>query len=64
MLKKERFNIMLNPRYVTSIDNYSKIINLSRSELINDIISDYISKNNLYHYFDKEPDVPGQLKVV
>ncbi len=64
MLKKERFNIMLNPRIVGAIDNYSKVIDSSRSELINNILSDYISENHLFHYIPKEPEVAGQLEVV
>ncbi len=64
MLKKERFNIMLNPRIVCAIDNYSKAIDSSRSELINNILSDYITENDLFHYIPKEPELVGQLKVV
>lgn len=64
MLKKERFNIMLNPRVVGAIDNYSKVIDSSRSELINNILYDYLSENDLLHYIPKEAEVIGQLKVV
>ncbi len=62
MLKKERYNIMLNPRIVVAIDNYAKTFNSSRSEVVNDILFDYVSENRLFQ-IPEETEIIGQLKV-
>lgn len=44
---KQRYNIMLNPKIVNSIDIICADNGLSRSEFINSILSDFLLDNGL-----------------
>lgn len=44
---KQRYNIMLNPKIVSSIDSICSDNDLSRSEFINSILSDFLLDNGL-----------------
>lgn len=53
---KQRYNIMLNPKIVSSIDSICADNNLSRSEFINSVLSDFLLDNGL----DSLPD-PNEI---
>lgn len=44
---KQRYNLMLNPKIVSSIDSICADNDLSRSEFINSILSDFLLDNGL-----------------
>lgn len=44
---KQRYNIMLNPKIVSSIDSICADNDLSRSEFINSVLSDFLLDNFL-----------------
>lgn len=51
MLKKERYNLTLNPKVVAIIDKMASQSRFSRSEYINRILLDYIEEMD--EYFEK-----------
>lgn len=53
---KQRYNIMLNPKIVNSIDIICADNDLSRSEFINSILSDFLLDNGL----DSRPE-PNEI---
>lgn len=53
---KQRYNIMLNPKIVSSIDSICADNDLSRSEFINSVLSDFLLDNGL----DSLPD-PNEI---
>lgn len=63
MLKKVRYNIMLFPRVIAAIDLQARRLETSRSDLIQQILSDYIIENDLY-INSSEEEIDGQLEVV
>lgn len=63
MLKKVRYNIMLFPRVIAAIDLQARRLETSRSDLIQQILSDYIIENDLY-INSSEEEIEGQLEVV
>ena len=63
MLKKERFNVMFNPRVIAAIDAYANFIDSSRSEILNEIAYNYVMENNLFSFVSEE-QIDGQLEVV
>lgn len=63
MQKKERYNLMLFPRVIESIDFQARRLDCSRSELIQKILSDYIIENDLL-INQAEEQIDGQLEVV
>ncbi len=63
MSKKERYNLMLFPRIIESIDFQAQRLDCSRSELIQNILSDYIIENDLL-INQAEEQIDGQLEVV
>ena len=44
---KKRYNIMLNPKVVCSIDNICCDNDVSRSDFINSVLSDFLLDNGL-----------------
>lgn len=63
MLKKVRYNIMLFPRIIAAIDLQARRLETSRSDLIQQILSDYIIENDLY-INSPEEEIDGQLEVI
>ena len=63
MLKKVRYNIMLFPRIINAIDFQARRLDTSRSDLIQQILSDYIIENDLLSN-QSEEQIDGQLEVV
>ena len=61
--KKERYNIMLFPRIIAALDIQARRLDTSRSDLIQQILSDYIIENDLY-IFQPEEQIKGQLEVM
>lgn len=61
--KKERYNIMLTTRVVKIIDHHAQNLDMSRSELVLQILSDYIVDNNLF-YPDEDENIPGQVSCL
>lgn len=62
MIIKQRYNIMLNPNVVAIIDKISKDEFRSRSEIIGEILLQYINE----HDFSAVPDVyevSGQIDI-
>lgn len=53
---KQRYNIMLNPKIVSSIDSICADNDLSRSDFINSILSDFLLDNGL----DSRPE-PNEI---
>lgn len=47
MLKKVRYNIILNPNYVAAIDIAAARARQSRSSYINDMLKQHVEDNNL-----------------
>ena len=62
MLKKVRYNIMLFPRVIAAIDLQARRLETSRSDLIQQILSDYIIENDLY--INSSDEIDGQLEVI
>lgn len=62
-MNKLRYNIMLFPRIVNAIDFQARRLDTSRSELIQQILSDYIIENDLL-LNQHEEQIDGQLEVV
>ena len=59
---KKRYNVMLNPALVARIDYHAKQLDMSRSNLINQIVFD-----ELMNYGDipdeKDPEIDNQIKT-
>lgn len=55
MIKKKRYNVMLNPRSMDILEDQSRSLDISRSALIDRIINDYIFDEGLF--LDNVPDV-------
>lgn len=64
MVKKERYNLMLNPRVVNALDYQAKRLGKSRSALIDDIFCVYIIENGLLNILQKDEQIVEQLEVV
>ncbi|MCM1334597.1 MAG: hypothetical protein NC084_00065 [Bacteroides sp.] len=59
MLKKQRYNVMLNPRSMDILDGYCRTADISRSSLIDGLILDFINDEGLLlEHFEK--DIEGQ----
>ena len=62
-MKKERYNIMLFPKIIAVLDNHARNLEMSRSDLIQQILSDYIIENSLY-LSSAEEQLSGQIEVI
>lgn len=62
MIIKQRYNIMLNPNVVAIIDKISKDEFRSRSEIIGEILLQYINEHNLSTVPDVY-EVSGQIDI-
>ena len=62
-MNKVRYNIMLFPRIIQAIDVQAHRLGTSRSDLIQQILSDYIIENDLI-INSAEERIDGQLEVV
>lgn len=62
-MNKVRYNLMLFPRIIESIDFQAQRLDCSRSELIQNILSDYIIENDLF-LNQAEEQIDGQLEVI
>lgn len=63
MLKKERYNIMLNPNYMLILEKYSDRMCVSRSYLINEILKEFIEEKGLNTNGINYDVMDGQLEV-
>ena len=62
---KVRINIMLSPRIIKILDNVASRHFLSRSQLISNIIFDFLKNNNLFCCDDDGEDQdPRELEVI
>lgn len=61
---KVRINIMLSPRIIKILDNVASRHFLSRSQLISNIVFDYLKNNNLFCCDDGEDQDPRELEVI
>lgn len=62
-MNKIRYNIMLFPRVIEAIDIQARRLDTSRSDLIQQILSDYIIENDIL-INQAEEQIDGQLEVV